>query len=85
MGHRIGLLASGEKPENLVAGVQEAIASRILAMSGRELDNPVVFTGGVALVPGMREALERSFGQTIRAARDPQFTGALGAALIGAE
>ena len=81
----VGLLASGEKSANIVAGVQEAIAARILAMSGRELDTPVVFTGGVALIPGMREALERAFGQPIRMARDPQFTGALGAALIALE
>jgi predicted CoA-substrate-specific enzyme activase len=81
----VGFLASGEKPENIAAGVQEAIASRILAMSGRDLESPVVFTGGVALVPGMRDALERAFGQKILVARDPQFTGALGAALIAGD
>lgn len=81
----VGLLASGEKPENIVAGVQDAIASRILAMSGQKLGDPVAFTGGVALIPGMQAALERSLGRMIRTVRDPQFTGALGAALIARE
>lgn len=48
----VGLLASGEKPENIVAGAQEAIASRILAMSGRELDSPVGFHGRRGAGPG---------------------------------
>lgn len=78
----IGLMASGEKPENILAGVQRAIASRIASMAGRRLERPVVFTGGVARVPGMSRALEKALACRIRVARDPQFAGALGAAVL---
>lgn len=81
----IGLLASGETPENIVAGVQSAIASRITSMAGRNIDEPVVFTGGVAMIPGMDKALESAFGHQVTIARDPQMTGALGAAILACE
>jgi (R)-2-hydroxyacyl-CoA dehydratese activating ATPase len=78
----IGLLASGAKPEDIVAGVQHAIATRVAAMAGGKVNPPVIFTGGVALVPGMAEALKSALGQTVQVSPNPQFTGALGAALI---
>lgn len=78
----IGLLASGETPENIVAGVQGALAARISAMAAGHVANPVVFTGGVALIPGMNTALETILKCAIQVAPDPQMTGALGAALL---
>jgi len=81
----VGLLADGVAPQDIVAGVQNAIASRIAAMAGRRLDEPVLFTGGVALVPGMSAALERALGRHLTPAPQPQITGALGAALVAAE
>jgi (R)-2-hydroxyacyl-CoA dehydratese activating ATPase len=78
----IGLLASGAQPEDIVAGVQHAIATRVSAMAAGKVTPPVVFTGGVALVPGMAGALEAALGQPVQVAPNPQFTGALGAALI---
>lgn len=81
----VGLLSAGEKSTNIAAGVQAAIASRILAMAAGTLPEPVAFTGGVALVGGMREALETALGRRVTVAPNPQYAGALGAALIGAE
>lgn len=81
----IGLLAAGEKPENIVAGVQSAIASRITAMAGRNISDPVVFTGGVAMIPGMDRALAAALGHDVITARNPQMTGALGAAILACE
>jgi len=81
----VGLLSSGVTPENIVAGVQSAIASRIAAMAGRHIEEPVIFTGGVAMVPGMDKALETALGCSVAIARDPQLTGAYGAALLAAE
>jgi predicted CoA-substrate-specific enzyme activase len=78
----IGLLASGESRENILAGVQNSIASRIAAMAGRHIADPVIFTGGVALVPGMDRALEQSIGHPVQISDSPQFTGAIGAALL---
>jgi predicted CoA-substrate-specific enzyme activase len=80
----IGLLATGVAVEDIVAGVQAAIASRVSAMAGRKIDEPVVFTGGVALIPGMKEALARALNRTVQSAPDPQLTGALGAAIMAA-
>jgi predicted CoA-substrate-specific enzyme activase len=81
----IGLLAAGIAAEDIVSGVQAAIASRVAAMAGRNVTPPVVFTGGVAMVPGMDAALEAALGQPITVAPQPQLTAALGAALLAAE
>jgi predicted CoA-substrate-specific enzyme activase len=78
----IGLLASGARREDIVAGVQASVASRVAAMLGRDVKSPVIFTGGVALVPGMAEALASALATPVRVCPDPQMTGALGAALI---
>lgn len=81
----IGLLSSGVLPEDIVAGVQDSVASRVVAMAGRRTESPIVFTGGVALVDGMGKALERSFGKRVSIVPNPQMTGALGAAIIASE
>ena len=81
----IGLLASGTAREDIVAGVQAAIAKRIIGMAGRNVEPPVIFTGGVALISGMDAALETALGQTVAISPDPQMTGALGAAILAVE
>lgn len=78
----IGLLASGERPENIVAGVQISIASRISSMAGRKIKDPVIFTGGVAMLPGMVKTLNETLSHSITVPENPQFTGALGAAIL---
>jgi predicted CoA-substrate-specific enzyme activase len=77
-----GLLASGTAREDIVAGVQAAIAERIVAMAGRSADPPVIFTGGVAMISGMDEALKAVLRQEVKVSPDPQMTGALGAAIM---
>jgi len=77
-----GLLASGTASADIVAGVQTAIAERIIAMAGRSAEPPVIFTGGVAMISGMGAALQRALGQTVTVSPDPQMTGALGAAIL---
>ena len=80
-----GLLACGTSREDIVAGVQAAVASRVVGMAGRNVEPPIVFTGGVALVSGMTAALQAALGQAVSVAPEPQMTGALGAALLAAE
>lgn len=80
-----GLLAAGEKQSNIIAGVQASIATRMASMASRNVDQPVVFTGGVALVSGMKAALEEALKQPISIAENPQFTGALGASILAGE
>ncbi len=80
----IGLLAQGYSRENIIAGVQNSIARRLAAMAGRAIAGPVYFTGGASLVTGMREAFECVLDQPVKVCRSPQFTGALGAAVLAA-
>jgi len=80
----VGLLATGIAPEDIAAGIQWAIASRVAAMSGRGAAAPIVFTGGVALVAGMEKSLSSAFGSPVVVASEPQLTAALGAALLAA-
>lgn len=81
----VGLLAAGTPPEDIVAGVQASIATRMTAMAGGRVTAPVVFTGGVALVPGMESALCAALNQDVEIAPDAQLTCARGAAILAAK
>ena len=78
----IGLLAEGIPPRDIAAGVQKAIASRVVAMAGRAVAAPICFTGGVALQSGMIRALEAELASPVSVSTIPQYTGALGAAIL---
>ena len=79
----ISLIARGEKRENIIAGIHESIASRVVAMAGRiGLSAPVMMTGGVAKNKGVVVALEKKTGYRIEVSEKAQVTGAIGAALI---
>jgi (R)-2-hydroxyacyl-CoA dehydratese activating ATPase len=80
----VGLLASGTAPEDIVAGVQASIASRVAAMGGRHVSAPIIFTGGVARIPGMDAALASALRHPVDISPEPQMTGALGAAILAA-
>ncbi len=51
-------------------------------MSRLKATSPVVFTGGVALVPAMDGALSAALGQPVTIAPAPQLTCAPGAAIM---
>ena len=78
----IGLLAEGVATSDIAAGVQNAIALRVVALAGRAVRSPVCFTGGVALQAGMVRALETALSSPVLVPELPQFTGALGAAIL---
>jgi (R)-2-hydroxyacyl-CoA dehydratese activating ATPase len=78
----VGLLASGILPEDIVAGVQTSLATRVAAMTGSNVTAPIVLTGGVAMVPGMEVALSEALGQPLSVAPQPQLSCALGAATL---
>ncbi len=80
----VGLLASGESAPNIVAGVQLSIASRVSAMVGRRVADPVVFTGGVARIALMDRAISKKLDRPVTVTPDAQLTGALGAAILAA-
>jgi len=81
----VGLLHQGASAESVLRGVFNAVARRVLGMSGKiGLRDDVIFTGGVAMNTGVRKALEEITGRTIRVPSEPQFTGAVGAAMLAA-
>jgi (R)-2-hydroxyacyl-CoA dehydratese activating ATPase len=79
----ISLIAKGETRENIIAGIHEAIASRISAMANRiGLAPPVMMTGGVARNIGVVRALEKAIGMPVVVSPHCQVVGALGAASL---
>lgn len=78
----IGLMSRGVPREQILAGVQKAMSARVASMAGRSAARPVVFTGGVAMIPGMDAHLSNALGHTVLIAPFPQMTAALGAAIL---
>ncbi|MGQ9630143.1 MAG: acyl-CoA dehydratase activase [bacterium] len=82
----VSLIAEGHPKEDIIRGLHEAIAGRILGMCRRVgVNEAVVMTGGVAKNPGMVRALEERLKLKIKIPPEPQIVGALGAALIARE
>ncbi len=81
----IGLVHQGVPPEEVMKGVFEAVARRVIGMAGKiGVDDPLVFTGGVARNCGIAQALGMVTGHPVLVPDEPEFTGALGAALLAA-
>lgn len=78
----IGLLAGGATPPDIAAGVRDAVASRLTALAAGRLDDPIVLTGGVAMIPGMADVISKVFGRPVQVSPRPQYTGAIGAAVL---
>ncbi len=79
----VSLIAKGEKRENIIAGIHESIAARVVAMATRTgLQAPIMMTGGVAKNIGVVKAVERKIGKKIEVSPLSQLTGAIGAALL---
>ena len=82
----VSRVAEGVSKIDIVAGIHQAIASRIYAMAARiPIEQEIVMTGGVAWNQGVVRALEKRFESEIIVPEMPQHTGALGAAIIAAE
>ena len=80
----IGLLAQGAEKASVIGGLHDAVARRTVAMVNRLGPyHRVIFTGGVALNPGVRRSLEKELGIPIEVPPHCQLAGAIGAALIG--
>lgn len=81
----ISHLARGIPREDVAAALHRAIARRVHGLAGRVgLETEVAFTGGVALNRGVAGELARLVGRPLLLPEEPQFTGALGAALLAA-
>lgn len=79
-------MAQRKKPEDILAGVHQAIASRTVGLVRRVgVDREVTFTGGVARNVGMVRALEEKLEVSLNVGPDSHYMGALGAALFAAD
>ena len=78
----VSLVARGEAPEDIVAGLHAALASRIASLAGSVPPDARLFmSGGVALNSVMVDALSKELSRPVSVVPDPQLVGALGAAL----
>ena len=79
-------LSDGVAVEDIVAGLNDAIASRAVNMlRGLKVEPDVVFTGGVAKNKGVVKAVAENLGCEVLVPDDPLISGALGAALMAKE
>jgi predicted CoA-substrate-specific enzyme activase len=79
-------LSNGVPIEEIVAGLHDAIASKVAKMVKKLKPEPdVVFTGGVAKNIGVVKALEENLQCHLLIPEEPLLSGALGAAILGKE
>jgi len=79
----VSLIARGEDSRAIALGLHEAIVTRIAGMVRRIGPRErVVFAGGGALNPCLRQSLRRELGVELTVPEHPQIVGAVGAALV---
>jgi len=79
----INHVSTGETVDNILRGVHNSLASRALALLKRAgMEDEVTFVGGVARQKGMVRALEETLKRKVNVSEQPEFVGALGAALL---
>ena len=80
----INHVSEGVPVEDILRGIHDSLADRALALLKRVgLDGEVTFIGGVARQAGMVAALRAKLGVPVNVPEEPEFTTALGAALLG--
>jgi activator of 2-hydroxyglutaryl-CoA dehydratase len=80
----INHVSEGVAVEDILRGIHNSLADRALSLLKRVgLDGDVAFIGGVAQQGGMVQALREKLGVPVHVPGGPQFTTALGAALLG--
>ena len=82
----VSLRAEGKNRQDIVAGIHNAAASRIVTM-GKSIGfmSEVMLSGGVAKNIGIKKFLEDKIEMNIVTPEEPQIVGALGAALFARE
>ncbi len=77
------LVARGEDRRAIAMGLHRSVVRRAVGMIKRVSSHgPIVFAGGVANNPCMRQLLEEALHQEVLIPENPQMMGALGAALL---
>jgi benzoyl-CoA reductase subunit D len=79
----VSLIHQKTPKADIVRAVHDAISSRIMSMARRVgIANDIALVGGVARNVGFVDALQRGLEAAVTVPADPEFVGALGAALI---
>jgi len=82
----VSLVHAKTPKEDIARAVHDAIANRITSMMRRVgIVKDVILIGGLALNPGFVDALKRDLDMEVHVPQDPEFAGALGAALAAAQ
>ncbi|HTY80403.1 MAG TPA: acyl-CoA dehydratase activase [Candidatus Bathyarchaeia archaeon] len=80
----INHVSEGVAVENILRGIHNSLADRALSLLKRVgMNGPVTFIGGVARQEGMVVALREKLGIDVHVPDGPEYTTALGAALLG--
>ncbi|MGQ9533935.1 MAG: acyl-CoA dehydratase activase [bacterium] len=78
----LSLVQEGKRLEDIVFGVCDSLIRRINGIAAQVgIEEPILFCGGGALNPGLVKALKKYHRQIV-IPEDPQFIGAIGAAMM---
>lgn len=82
----VGLIHNRTPIPDMARAIHDAIADRIVAMVRRVgIEKEVVLIGGMAKNIGFIDSLNRELNLEVKIPEDPEYIGALGAALVGAK
>ncbi len=77
----VSQLAAGKSREEVAGGIVQLVADRTTALAARvDAAPPILLTGGLADMEGLRLALAKQLGHPVAAAGLSRFAGAIGAA-----
>ena len=80
------LIAKGNNRREIARGLHTSVIRRAVGMINRvSSEGDIVFTGGVARNPCMAVFLTERLGRKVLIPKNPQFIGAIGAALLAAD
>lgn len=80
----IGMLAGGASKESIASGLLSSTAGRISTQAMRiGVEESIFFSGGLARNRYLQQKLEENLGKAIEVSSMAQYTGAIGAALLG--
>ncbi|MBI4267296.1 MAG: 2-hydroxyglutaryl-CoA dehydratase [Chloroflexi bacterium] len=82
----VSRVAEGASKEDILAGVNKALAEKLAALAHRVgLEEPCAMSGGAALNIGLVKKVEEKLGIHLLVPPQPQFVTALGAAILAKE
>ena len=80
------LIAKGQSRQEIARGLHTSVIRRAASMINRvSSEGDIIFTGGVAKNPCITTLLAEKLGRKMRIPDEPQFVGALGAAVLASE